>query len=127
MSEPNTAPRIAEMVGVSSQTASTAAGGGGNRRRLGKEIEAAMSAEVHKISDESTAIWNDPALSIEEKNRRIAELNSDENKRKRMLAARDAVKAGARAEVETKHAAAEVARLEEQLAAAKARQAGAKQ
>lgn len=135
MSEP-VKPVIATMVGVASATSSSSASPdgsrpAGNRRALGRAIETAMAAEVHKISEESTAIWNDPDLTLDQKNSLIADLNSDETRRARMLAARDLVKAGHRQAVENQAAADRVKRLEEELAAAKehlaAQNGGAKQ
>lgn len=61
----------------------------------GNLIEQAMAAAVHTASEEARAIWEDPAIEMEDKRQRIAAIMSDDAVRARKLAARVAAKARA--------------------------------
>lgn len=88
---------IAEGVGVATR----------GRKGMSTQIEQAMSAAILQIQKESEALWARPDLSQEEKTKQIAAINTDEAKRARMMAAREAVKSAAREETEAKAKAAQ--------------------
>lgn len=75
-------PVIAAAVGVA--TAS---------RKRGSTIEAAMAQAVLDIQAASEAIWADPAISLEEKNEKIAVLNHPDAVRATMMKYRADAKA----------------------------------
>ena len=81
--------------------------------KKGNPIELLMAAEVLKVSEEASAIWKDPDLSVEEKSKRIKELTSDDNVRARKLAARSAYKDQLRKKAEEEGAKAQVEKLKE--------------
>ena len=57
-------------------------------KKRGNPIEELMSAVVVRISQEADAIWRDPSLSNEEKQKRIAAITSDDAVREAKLLAR---------------------------------------
>lgn len=101
---------IVEAVGTAATT----------KKGTGRRVEQAMANAVQAVSRESEAIWKDESLSLEERNKRIAELNKPETIRARMLAARDAERAKIREEAaeEARRSAAEAeAKAAEETAA----------
>ena len=88
---------IVEAVGTATTT----------KKGTGGRVEKAMAAAIKDIERESDAIWKDESLSLDERNRRIADLNKPETMRARMLAARETERTKIREE-----AAAEAKRLQ---------------
>ncbi len=74
----------------------TAVGTARRDRSRGDAIQTAMGEAVHAASRECEAIWAREDISLEEKNAMIAAINHPDEIRRRMLAAREAVKAAFR-------------------------------
>jgi hypothetical protein len=64
-------------------------------RTLGPKLEAAMAAEIHKISAECEEIWANDKLSDEMKRELIGKRNDPAEMRRRILAAKNKARAGA--------------------------------
>lgn len=82
-------------------------------KKRGPGVQEAMDAVIGQVSAESEKIWRDPNLSQDEKNKKIAELNSDKAILARKLKARQDAKDTFRAEQEKTSAAAKVQALKD--------------
>jgi len=82
-------------------------------KKRGPGVQEAMDAVIGEVQVESEKIWNDPKLSQEEKNKKIAALNSDKAILERKLKARQDAKDAFRSEQEKNSAAAKVQALKD--------------
>ena len=82
-------------------------------KKRGPGVQEAMDAVIEQVSAESEKIWRDPNLSHEDKNKKIAELNSDKAILARKMKARQDAKDAFRAEQDKNSAAAKVQALKD--------------